>query len=65
MLNDKWFKTLSAERKGLLAPTILRSTLLVIHSIRYAHKMVTRSHYPSLNPARDPPKRDRNNYHHI
>gem|GEM_PF-3831408 len=30
MLNDKWFKTLSAERKGLLAPTIPRSTLLVI-----------------------------------
>ncbi len=53
MLNDKWFKTLSAERKGLLAPTILRSILLVRHFIRYAHKMVTRSHHPSLNPARE------------
>lgn len=26
---------------------------------------ITRSHYCSLNSARDPPKRGRNNYHHI
>jgi len=32
---------------------LVRSILLVRHSIRYAHKMVTQSLYPSLNPVRE------------